>query len=112
VSVTFANGSSVFLYEAPFSATDEDIDANFFDPNFVRSSAIIGTPGFGYSGLNDLNPQVALLANVAGQPPNRALAVWQSGPGLPGSTPGIQERLVDSNGNALIPATPLPLGMR
>src|SRR5258708_3619015 len=76
VSATFANGQSIFLYEAPFSVTDEDINANFFDANFVRSAAVIGTPGFGYSSLVDLNPHIAVLANVAGQTPDRALAVW------------------------------------
>ena len=78
--------------------------SNLFDTNFVRSNAIIGTPGFGFSSLVDLHPQVAVLADVSGQTPGRAIAVWDSGPS------GIQGRVVGSNGNTLGGPVPIALG--
>ena len=101
VSASFENGNSLFIYENPFAVNDQDIQANFFNSSFVRSSVEIGTPGLGFSAQNDVTPSITILSNVTDQTQNRALVVWDNGTTGAGTGHNIVSRLVDQNGNTL-----------
>jgi Repeat of unknown function (DUF5648) len=99
VGVSFLDDQSMFFYES--NAAAPTIVANLFGSNFVREGSLITLS----TGLIEEKPASAVLANVSGQTPNRAIVVWDE---QTATTSAILERIVDENGNTS-PATPIAL---
>jgi hypothetical protein len=96
VGLSFLNGSTMFAYETPGVTIRE----NLFGSDFVRTGA---TQTLSPAGTEQ-DPAATLLANVAGQTPNRGIIVWSE---VTGVSTTLFERIVDQNGNLLTAALPL-----